>query len=70
MFTYYYLVSGSDSCVSLAAAYGVSLNNIYTWNPQIQSGCPNLNNGKKYCVAVSSTSSSVCSETHKGKLDN
>lgn len=68
----YHTVSGSDSCVKLAKKYGVTLNNIYDWNPQIKSGCPNLNNGKKYCVQKSSSSSgsssestSGCSKTHK-----
>lgn len=72
----YHTVSGSDSCVKLAKKYGVTLNNIYDWNPQIKSGCPNLNNGKKYCVQKSSSSSgssskstSGCSKTHKGNID-
>ncbi|KAI8982233.1 hypothetical protein BDF20DRAFT_818565 [Mycotypha africana] len=46
----YHTVSGSDSCVKLAKKYGVTLQDIYDWNPQIRKGCPNLNNGKKYCV--------------------
>ncbi|KAI9470782.1 MAG: hypothetical protein EXX96DRAFT_597567 [Benjaminiella poitrasii] len=50
--TKYHTVSGSDSCVKLAKKYGVSLDDIYDWNPQIKSGCPNLNNGKKYCVRI------------------
>ncbi|KAI8643089.1 hypothetical protein BD408DRAFT_442968 [Parasitella parasitica] len=67
----YHTVSGSDSCVKLAKKYGVTLSNIYDWNPQIKNGCPNLNNGKKYCVKKSSSSSSSsdsasgCSKTHK-----
>lgn len=67
----YHTVSGSDSCVKIAKKYGITLSNVYDWNPQIKSGCPNLNNGKKYCVKKSSSSSSSdstsgCSKTHKG----
>ncbi|GAA5803642.1 hypothetical protein EDC94DRAFT_610781 [Helicostylum pulchrum] len=51
----YHTVSGSDNCVKLAKKYGVTLNNIYDWNPQLKSGCPNLNNGKKYCVKKGSS---------------
>lgn len=75
--TKYHTVSGSDSCVKLAKKYGITLNDIYDWNPQIKSGCPNLNNGKKYCVKKGSSSSSGssgsssstggCSKTHKGE---
>lgn len=69
----YHTVSGSDSCVKLAKKYGTTLQNIYDWNPQIKSGCPNLNNGKKYCVKKGSSSSisskiattGGCSKTHK-----
>ncbi|KAI8077974.1 uncharacterized protein B0P05DRAFT_637842 [Gilbertella persicaria] len=68
--TKYHTVSGSDSCVKLAKKYDITLDNIYDWNPQIKSGCPNLNNGKKYCVQKSnkssgSSSSSGCAKTHK-----
>jgi LysM repeat protein len=67
----YHTVSGSDNCVKLAKEYGITLNDIYDWNPQIKSGCTNLNNGKKYCVKKGSSSSSStggCSKTHKGKI--
>ncbi|KAF1801522.1 carbohydrate-binding module family 50 protein [Mucor lusitanicus] len=57
----YHTVSGSDSCVKIAKKYGVTLNNIYDWNPQIKSGCPNLNNGKKYCVQKGGSASSKIS---------
>ncbi|KAI8882698.1 carbohydrate-binding module family 50 protein [Backusella circina FSU 941] len=65
----YYTVKGSDTCISISKKYGISLSNFYSWNSQIKSGCPNLNNGKKYCVKMSSSSSgsssSSCSKTHK-----
>ena len=76
----YHTVSGSDSCVKLAKKYGITLDNIYDWNPQIKNGCPNLNNGKKYCVKKGASSSPSisnkvavpstggCSKTHKGNL--
>ncbi|KAI7898979.1 uncharacterized protein BX663DRAFT_460832 [Cokeromyces recurvatus] len=64
--TKYHTVSGSDSCVKLAKKYDVSLNDIYDWNPQIKKGCSNLNNGKKYCVQMTTaSSSSSCGKTRK-----
>lgn len=51
----YHTVSGSDTCTKMAKKYGITLSNIYDWNPQIKNGCPNLNNGKKYCVKKGSS---------------
>ncbi|KAI8977890.1 hypothetical protein BDB01DRAFT_898902 [Pilobolus umbonatus] len=49
----YHTVSGSDTCSKLAKKYGTTVENIYKWNSQIKKGCPNLHNGKKYCVRKS-----------------
>ena len=46
------LVSGSDSCISVAKKYGISLDKFYDMNPKVHRGsCDNLDDGKSYCVA-------------------
>ncbi|KAI8577665.1 hypothetical protein K450DRAFT_282441 [Umbelopsis ramanniana AG] len=53
-------VSGSDNCISVAKKYGITLSEFYEWNPKVHRGtCDNLDNGKKYCVAVSGSSKAV-----------
>ncbi|ORX62579.1 hypothetical protein DM01DRAFT_1330710 [Hesseltinella vesiculosa] len=66
----YHTVSGSDTCIGLTKKYGIHLDDFYNWNPQVNHKCTNLNDGKKYCVGVSASSSgsgsstSGCSKTH------
>ncbi|CAO3637882.1 unnamed protein product [Cunninghamella blakesleeana] len=66
--TKYHTVSGKDTCITVSKQYGIQLDQFYQWNQQIDSHCGNLNNGKKYCVAVSSgessSSSNGCAQTH------
>ncbi|KAI9299501.1 hypothetical protein BJ944DRAFT_274187 [Cunninghamella echinulata] len=64
--TKYHTVSGKDTCITVSKKYGIQLDQFYQWNQQVDNGCSNLNNGKKYCVAVksSSSSSSGCAKTH------
>ena len=53
------VVSSSDSCVSVAKKYGISLNEFYNMNPKVHRGsCDNLDDGKSYCVAKGGSSSS------------
>ncbi|KAI9266611.1 hypothetical protein BDA99DRAFT_536032 [Phascolomyces articulosus] len=51
-------VTSSDSCISVAKKYGISLNEFYNMNPKVHRGsCDNLDDGKSYCVAGGSSSS-------------
>ncbi|KAI8082804.1 uncharacterized protein BX664DRAFT_267842 [Halteromyces radiatus] len=54
--TKYHTVSGNDNCINLSKKYGIKLDQFYSWNPQVNNKCTNLNNGKKYCVATGSGS--------------
>ncbi|KAI7859090.1 hypothetical protein BDC45DRAFT_432604 [Circinella umbellata] len=54
----YHTVVSSDSCVSVAKKYGISLNEFYNMNPKVHRGsCDNLDDGKSYCVAKGGSSS-------------
>ncbi|KAI8879999.1 carbohydrate-binding module family 50 protein [Backusella circina FSU 941] len=61
-----YTVSGSDTCSTISKKYGISLDNFYSWNPQVKKGCPNLHNGKKYCVGKSTHVKKLASKKTKG----
>ncbi|KAI7885667.1 hypothetical protein K492DRAFT_157004 [Lichtheimia hyalospora FSU 10163] len=57
-------VSGSDTCVSIAKKYDISVDKFYDLNPQVHRGsCDNLDNGKSYCVAGGSSKSSSGSDS-------
>ncbi|KAI8074024.1 hypothetical protein BC940DRAFT_363956 [Gongronella butleri] len=63
----YHTVGGSDTCIGLAKKYGIHLDEFYDWNPQVNHKCTNLDDGKKYCVAVGSDatpSTGGCAQTH------
>ncbi|KAI8333351.1 hypothetical protein BC941DRAFT_516297 [Chlamydoabsidia padenii] len=67
----YHTVSGNDNCINLSKKYGIKLDQFYSWNPQVNHKCTNLNDGKKYCIGTGSESSggdhssSGCAKTHK-----
>lgn len=44
------IVSGMDSCTSIAKKHGISLDTFYDLNPHVNRACTNLLRGKKYCV--------------------
>ncbi|KAI1423360.1 hypothetical protein F5Y12DRAFT_547929 [Xylaria sp. FL1777] len=50
----YKVVSG-DSCAAILSTYNVSLVELRAWNPDLDSGCTNLEVGYNYCVGVSQT---------------
>ncbi|KAG2218189.1 hypothetical protein INT45_006824 [Circinella minor] len=61
-------VVSSDSCVSVAKKYGISLNEFYNMNPKVHRGsCDNLDDGKSYCVAKGGSSSGKSKKTSSGK---
>ena len=45
------IVSGIDSCTSIAKKHGLSLDTFYDLNPHLNRACTNLLSGKKYCVS-------------------
>ncbi|ORZ18134.1 hypothetical protein BCR42DRAFT_450649 [Absidia repens] len=73
--TKHHTVHGNDNCINLSKKYGIKLDQFYSWNPQVNHKCTNLNDGKKYCVGTGSSSSSSssdksssssgCAKTHK-----
>ncbi|CDS04122.1 hypothetical protein LRAMOSA07077 [Lichtheimia ramosa] len=60
-------VTNSDTCISVAKKYGLSLNEFYNLNSQVHRGsCDNLDTGKYYCVASGgSNDKSSSKETSK-----
>ncbi|KAJ5263471.1 hypothetical protein N7478_011076 [Penicillium angulare] len=55
---YYKVVSG-ESCYSIAQTYRITLDEFYTWNPDIGDDCSGLWLGYGVCVGISSTTSSI-----------
>ncbi|OTB05506.1 carbohydrate-binding module family 50 protein [Hypoxylon sp. CI-4A] len=52
-----YTVKSGDSCLAIVNQYNgaFSLDDFYSWNPEIASGCYNLYPGEQVCVGVKST---------------
>ncbi|KAF7730567.1 hypothetical protein EC973_001948 [Apophysomyces ossiformis] len=48
-------VSSSDTCISVAKHYGISLDDFYKLNPKVHHNCDNLDDGKSYCVQAGSS---------------
>ncbi|KAG1463599.1 hypothetical protein G6F46_003024 [Rhizopus delemar] len=63
----YHTIKGSDTCISVAKKYGISLNNFYSWNSNVNKSCTNLYNGKKYCVKKSSSKKKTTSKKKSTK---
>ncbi|KAL4993233.1 hypothetical protein BDV10DRAFT_190164 [Aspergillus recurvatus] len=49
---YHYVVEG-DGCADLSTQYGISLDDFYTWNPGVGSGCQSLKTEFYVCVGIS-----------------
>ncbi|KAI1346447.1 hypothetical protein F5Y01DRAFT_297788 [Xylaria sp. FL0043] len=47
----YKVVSG-DTCAGIVSEYSISLAQLDAWNPDINSGCTNLEIGYNYCVGI------------------
>ncbi|KAL3477066.1 hypothetical protein BJX99DRAFT_257753 [Aspergillus californicus] len=66
----YHLIEEGDGCYDLAAEYGISLDNFYTWNPGVGNDCSTLKAEYYVCVGVlgsiASTSSATTSTTTSG----
>ncbi|KAF8816938.1 hypothetical protein BYT27DRAFT_7154018 [Phlegmacium glaucopus] len=52
--SYYTVVSG-DTCSVIEDRFNITLTDITTWNPEINSGCTNIQLGLAYCVSFNTT---------------
>jgi len=51
-----YKAQSGDTCSSIASKFNVSVNNLYSWNSNINNpSCNNLHIGTSYCVSKSTT---------------
>ncbi|KAI1114379.1 hypothetical protein F5Y14DRAFT_175542 [Nemania sp. NC0429] len=50
----YYTVQSGDGCDKIEAQFGITLQQLYQWNPAIGADCTNLWLGYAICVGVSS----------------
>ncbi|RDW91796.1 hypothetical protein BP5796_01190 [Coleophoma crateriformis] len=57
------MATSTDTCPSIASAYGITLAQFYAWNPAVGLSCGNLWSNEYYCVATSSSSGSGSSIT-------
>ncbi|KAH9480415.1 LysM domain-containing protein [Psilocybe cubensis] len=53
--TSYYTVQSGDTCSVMENNFNITLTQITTWNPEINSQCTNIQLGLAYCVASSSS---------------
>lgn len=53
--TSYYTVVSGDSCSAIESKFSITIAQITTWNPEINSQCTNIQLGLAYCVASSLT---------------
>ncbi|CAO3629291.1 unnamed protein product [Cunninghamella echinulata] len=62
----YHTVSHGETCSTIVDQYGIRLDELYTWNNQINSHCTNLKPTKKYCVSKNGAEiAGGCSKYHK-----
>jgi len=48
----FYTPVGGDNCYKVSAAHGLTLEQFYSLNPEIDNSCSNLRVGTQYCVAL------------------
>ncbi|KAK0543515.1 hypothetical protein OC846_005779 [Tilletia horrida] len=61
--TKYYTVQSNDNCGSICSAFQITQSMFTQYNPEINSGCTNLQGGLAYCVA--STNNATCTKTYQ-----
>ncbi|KAI9306039.1 hypothetical protein BJ944DRAFT_287335 [Cunninghamella echinulata] len=62
----YHTVSYGETCSTIVDQYGIRLDELYSWNSQINSHCTNLKPTKKYCVSKNGAAlAGGCSKYHK-----
>jgi hypothetical protein len=50
--TQFHLVVANDTCSSIASAVGITLSDLYTWNPAVGNSCASLDVAENVCVGV------------------
>ncbi|KAI5865101.1 carbohydrate-binding module family 50 protein [Durotheca rogersii] len=63
-----YTVLAGDRCIDIIAKYGsaFTLQEFYSWNPQVNSACTNLYIGQQVCVGVGTTPTGCAAPTMPG----
>ncbi|KAK0546720.1 hypothetical protein OC846_005150 [Tilletia horrida] len=61
--TKYYTVQSNDNCGTICSAFKITQAMFNKYNPEINSGCTNLQGGLAYCVA--STNNATCTKTYQ-----
>ncbi|KAH8645404.1 hypothetical protein BX600DRAFT_356684, partial [Xylariales sp. PMI_506] len=61
----YYLVVSGDTCYDIAATYGITLDEFYSWNPAVGDDCSGLDYGYYVCISVpgAATTTAITSTT-------
>ncbi|KAI9642412.1 hypothetical protein NHQ30_009217 [Ciborinia camelliae] len=60
----WHVVVDGDSCASVAAKYGISTAQLFSWNPAVSTDCvTNFWLGQAYCVGISGTTTTPTSAT-------
>ncbi|KAI0449632.1 carbohydrate-binding module family 50 protein [Xylaria acuta] len=62
----FYDVQPGDICDTIVAAYGISLQNFYAWNPAVGSSCMTLIPGDYVCVGIITSSATTTTTTTSG----
>ncbi|KAJ5796251.1 uncharacterized protein N7518_004791 [Penicillium psychrosexuale] len=68
----FYTIASGDNCSTMEADFGITLAQLYEWNPSIRSICANLWLGYAYCVKgpAAITSSTAGAPTQTGIASN
>ncbi|KAI1120091.1 hypothetical protein F5Y10DRAFT_290335 [Nemania abortiva] len=59
----FYQVQSGDICSTIVAAYGISLQDFYAWNPAVGSTCTTLVLGDYVCIGTTTSSATVTTST-------
>ncbi|KAF7342671.1 hypothetical protein MSAN_02024900 [Mycena sanguinolenta] len=62
-----YTVKPGDTCSAIATAKGLTLAELYSYNPSINSGCTNLAIGEVLCLGPGVGSGGTCTQTYTVK---
>ncbi|KAK4985901.1 hypothetical protein LTR66_008032 [Elasticomyces elasticus] len=63
----HYTVKSGDSCSAIDSQFGITFQQLYSWNPSVGANCQYLGIGNSYCVkGPASTASSTATSTASG----
>ncbi|RUS21210.1 hypothetical protein BC937DRAFT_93339 [Endogone sp. FLAS-F59071] len=63
---HFYTVGGTDTCSSVAAAYGITTTQLFSWNPKLHTTCDNLDDGSLVCVSLTGPAVTDPAGSHSG----